>query len=123
MPIGISEKHSRRWHPTMNNRLLHRPLNRSTRWMLSLYAALTQPGDHAVNLLLSYAEGDVVLRRASVDYGVDAKKPNHAALPRLRVKQQSTRPIAPAKTELETELVNVELDCTIQVNHGEVHLV
>ena len=91
--------------------------------MLSLDAALTQPRHHAVNLLVSYAEGDVVLRRASVDYGVDAKKPKHPALPRLGIKQKSTRPIAPAKAELESELVNVELDCAIKVNHRKVHLV
>jgi len=91
--------------------------------MLSLDAALTQPRHHAVNLLLSYAEGDMVFRRASVDQRVDAKKSKHPALPRLGIKQQSTRPIAPAKAELETELVNIELDCAIKVNHRKVHLV
>src|SRR6266446_6135316 len=60
---------------------------------------------------------------AALDQRVDAKKSKHPALPRLGIKQKSTRPIAPAKAELESELVNVELDCAIKVNHRKVHLV
>ena len=91
--------------------------------MLSLDPTLTQPRHHAVDVLFGYAERNVVLRRAAVDQRVDAKKSKHPALPRLGIKQKSTRPIAPAKAELESELVNVELDCAIKVNHRKVHLV
>ena len=91
--------------------------------MFSLDPTLTQPRHHAVDVLFGYAERNVVLRRAAVDQRVDAKKSKHPALPRLGIKQKSTRPIAPAKAELESELVNVELDCAIKVNHRKVHLV
>jgi hypothetical protein len=78
--------------------------------MHRLYPPLTQPRHHPVNVLLSYAEGDVILCRAAVDYRVDAKKPKHPALMCLRVNQQGTRPIASAKPEFEAEFCNIEVN-------------
>jgi hypothetical protein len=55
----------------------------------------------------------MVLCRAAVNHCLNAKKAKHPALVPLAVKQESTRPVAPAKTEREPKLINIKIDCPI----------
>jgi hypothetical protein len=123
MAIGISEKYSRRWHPAVDDRLLHRALHRSARRMDRLDPTLAQPRQHIVNVTLSHAEGDVVLGGSAMNNSVDTEQPEHPAGTFVAVKKQSTRSVTRAKAELESELVNVERNCATQVSHWKVHLV
>ena len=81
--------------------------------MEGFYPTLMQPRQHAIHLLLSYAKGDMILRRTAMHDCIHAKKTKHPALTGVSVKEQGTRPITAAKPEFEPELRNVEVYCAI----------